>query len=101
MSVDLEVSNHDRFSARQTTRLKKAREISADTGDPGEAHNQAALPAATRHSVEQITGALWRIGEGAYGRCAKCGLPIPVERLEVLPTHSSARRADRSTTGED
>ena len=60
-------------------------EMSADTGDPGEAHNQAALLAATRHTLEQITGAVRRIAEGTSGRCEKCGTPIPVERLEVRP----------------
>lgn len=95
MSIDIKVTDHDHLSAlraslseefaRQTARLKELSEINADTGDPSEAHNRAALLAATRHSLEQITGALRRIAEGEYGRCAKCGDPIPVERLEVLP----------------
>ena len=37
-----------------TARLKALSEITADTGDPGEAHNQAALIAATRQSLGQI-----------------------------------------------
>lgn len=95
MNVDIEVSDHGRFAALraslneefalQTARLKELTEISADTGDPGEAHNQAALLAATRHSLNQITVALRRIAEGTYGRCEKCDTPIPAERLEVLP----------------
>ncbi|GIF01045.1 TraR/DksA family transcriptional regulator [Paractinoplanes rishiriensis] len=95
MSVETEVSDQGRFAglraslseefAVQTARLKELTEISADTGDPGEAHNRAALTAATRHSLEQITGALRRIAEGSYGRCAGCEDAIPAERLEVLP----------------
>jgi RNA polymerase-binding transcription factor DksA len=95
MSVDIDVSDQGRLTslraslsedfAVQTARLKQLTEISADTGDPGEAHNRAALVAATRRSLEQITGALRRIAEGSYGRCEKCGNPIPGERLEVLP----------------
>ncbi|MET0522141.1 MAG: TraR/DksA C4-type zinc finger protein [Jiangellaceae bacterium] len=95
MSVDIEVSDHNWQAglratlseefAVQTARLKELTEISADTGDPGEAHNRAALLAATRHSLEQITGALRRMAEGSYGRCEKCGNTIPAERLEVLP----------------
>ncbi|MFG1676162.1 TraR/DksA family transcriptional regulator [Micromonospora sp. NPDC049282] len=95
MSVDMEVSDQGRLAglraslsedfAAQTTRLKELTEISADTGDPGETHNRAALVAATRHNLEQITGALLRIAEGSYGRCEKCDSPIPAERLEVLP----------------
>jgi DnaK suppressor protein len=95
MSVDIDVSDQGRLAALraslseefavQTARLKELTEISADTGDPGEEHNRAALVAATRHSLEQITGALLRIAEGGYGRCAGCADPIPAERLEVLP----------------
>ncbi|MEU7902678.1 TraR/DksA C4-type zinc finger protein [Actinoplanes sp. NPDC049118] len=95
MSVYTEASDHDRFSslraslsdefARQTARLLELRKTARSTGDPGEAHNQAALLAATRHSLEQVTGALRRLAEGSYGLCEKCGAHIPVERLEVLP----------------
>jgi DnaK suppressor protein len=95
MSIDIEVSDQGWLAglraslseefAVQTARLKELTEISADTGDPGEAHNRAAMTAATRHSLEQITDALQRIAEGNYGRCEKCGHPIPAERLEALP----------------
>ena len=95
MSVDIKTSDHGRLGelraslseqfALQTARLKELTEISADTGDPGEAHNQAALLAATRHNLEQITGALRRIADGTYGCCEQCGSEIPAERLEVLP----------------
>jgi DnaK suppressor protein len=80
----LHASLTEEFRA-QSARLKELTELTADTGDPGEAHNQAALLAATRHSLERITGALRRIADGTYGRCEKCDTPIPVERLEVLP----------------
>jgi DnaK suppressor protein len=95
MSINTEISDHGRFAALraslseefalQTARLKEFTEINADTGDPGEAHNRAAMLAATRQSLEQITGALRRIAEGTYGRCRTCAGPIPAERLEALP----------------
>ena len=95
MSVDIQTPDHGWFAgvqaslseelAVQTARLKELTEISADTGDPGEAHNRAALALATRQNLEEITGALRRIAEGSYGRCKACDLPIPVERLEVVP----------------
>ncbi|MEU5940083.1 TraR/DksA C4-type zinc finger protein [Micromonospora sp. NPDC047548] len=66
----------------QTARLTQ---LTADTGDPGEAHTRGALIAATRQSLEHITGALRRIAEGRYGICERCAAPIPQERLEVLP----------------
>ncbi|MFI7542344.1 TraR/DksA family transcriptional regulator [Actinoplanes sp. NPDC049599] len=95
MSLDMHVTDPNRFAAvraslseefaLQTARLKEFTEINADTGDPGEAHNRAALLAATRQALEQITGALRRIAEGTYGHCEKCGAAIPAERLEALP----------------
>jgi DnaK suppressor protein len=66
----------------QSSRLTQ---LTADTGDPQQAHTQAALVAATRQSLEQITGALRRMAEGRYELCDKCGGAIPVERLQALP----------------
>jgi DnaK suppressor protein len=60
-------------------------QLTADTGDPGEAHTRSALMAATRQSLNQISDALRRIAEGRYGTCERCAGPIPRERLEVLP----------------
>ncbi len=36
--------------------------------------------------LRQIDGALRRIAEGTYGYSEVSGKPIPIERLEVLPT---------------
>jgi DnaK suppressor protein len=95
MSVDIQTSDHGWFAgvqaslsedlAVQTARLKELTEISADTGDPGEAHNRAALALATRQNLEEITAALRRIAEGSYGRCKACDVTIPVERLKAVP----------------
>jgi RNA polymerase-binding transcription factor DksA len=35
--------------------------------------------------VREIDTALARIDDGAYGTCARCGRPIPEERLEAVP----------------
>ncbi|MCO1593962.1 TraR/DksA C4-type zinc finger protein [Micromonospora sp. RHAY321] len=82
--ADLRASLADDF-ATQTARLRELTELNADTGDPSEAHHQAALLVATRRNIEQITGALSRISDGTYGACEKCRQSIPAERLEVLP----------------
>ncbi|KWV32759.1 TraR/DksA family transcriptional regulator [Micromonospora rifamycinica] len=71
----------DQFAV-QTARLT---ELTADTGDPAEAHTRAALLAATRQSLDHLAGALRRLAEGSYGRCERCQVAIPAERLEVLP----------------
>jgi len=39
--------------------------------------------------VHQIDRALERIDAGNYGLCEQCGTPIPVARLEAVPTASS------------
>jgi RNA polymerase-binding transcription factor DksA len=48
-------------------------------------------PVATRRAagmlstIDEIDAALDRISDGTYGRCAHCGVAIPIERLEVRP----------------
>ncbi|MEU4217411.1 TraR/DksA C4-type zinc finger protein [Actinoplanes sp. NPDC026623] len=95
MSVETNVPDHGHFAqmraslsaefAMHTARLTEFTQLDADTGDPGEAYQRAALLAVTRRALEQITGALNRIAEGTYGRCEKCGTSIPAERLQLLP----------------
>lgn len=36
-------------------------------------------------SISDIDHALEKIDEGSYGRCDRCGEPIPEARLEALP----------------
>ncbi|SCL31365.1 transcriptional regulator, TraR/DksA family [Micromonospora rhizosphaerae] len=79
--TELRTTLTNEFEA-QTAQLTQ---LTADTGDPAEAHTQAALIAATRQSLEQISDALRRIADGSYGSCEKCGGQIPPARLEVLP----------------
>lgn len=43
-------------------------------------------------TLEAARAALARIGDGTYGSCAGCGEPIPVERLQAVPS------ADRCVT---
>jgi DnaK suppressor protein len=38
-----------------------------------------------RRDLEAIERAAQRLAEGTYGRCLRCGEPIPAERLEALP----------------
>ena len=67
--------------AEHRTRLTQ---LTADTGDPGEAYTQRALIGATRQSLDEIAGALERLAEGRYGICEECGGSIPRERLQIL-----------------
>ena len=41
-----------------------------------------------RRTLAQINAALDRFDDGSYGTCTGCSNPIPVERLEAMPTAS-------------
>jgi DnaK suppressor protein len=45
----------------------------------------AALLAAARHDLAEITAAQARVAAGTYGTCERCGRPIAPERLEARP----------------
>jgi YteA family regulatory protein len=45
-----------------------------------------ALTELLEHQLEKTEAALRRIDEGTYGKCAECGEPIPLERLQALPS---------------
>ncbi len=46
----------------------------------------AALVVQVRGHLAEVDAALARLDEGTYGRCARCGRPIPEARLEARPT---------------
>ncbi|MBN9107153.1 MAG: TraR/DksA C4-type zinc finger protein [Pseudonocardia sp.] len=43
------------------------------------------LLAGARRDLEAVERAERRLAEGTYGRCVRCGRPIPAERLDALP----------------
>lgn len=45
-----------------------------------------ALVRRAEERLGEVAGALARLEQGTYGRCARCGRPIAAERLEVRPT---------------
>ncbi|SCE99797.1 TraR/DksA family transcriptional regulator [Micromonospora mirobrigensis] len=46
----------------------------------------AALLAGAHRRVAELDEALARLADGSYGRCERCGQPIPAERLAVRPS---------------
>jgi RNA polymerase-binding transcription factor len=44
------------------------------------------LAARQPHLIQYIDAALRRIENGTYGQCVRCGKPLHVERLKVMPT---------------
>ena len=59
---------------------------SASTTEEIETH--AALIAREEDKLKYLDEALVRLAGGKYGKCLKCGEPIPLERLRVLPCAS-------------
>ncbi|HEY8741639.1 MAG TPA: TraR/DksA C4-type zinc finger protein [Chloroflexota bacterium] len=46
---------------------------------------EIAIDNSLRGMIDQIDHALERIANGTYGKCERCGKPIPLPRLEALP----------------
>jgi DnaK suppressor protein len=49
----------------------------------------AALLAEARQRVTDLDAALDRVATGTYGRCERCGEPIPPARLAARPTSTT------------
>ncbi|MFF3987010.1 TraR/DksA family transcriptional regulator [Streptomyces sp. NPDC001797] len=52
----------------------------------------AALLSQAREHLNDLDRALERLERGDYGRCERCGEPIPTERLEVRPAAETCVR---------
>lgn len=64
-------------------------ELTRQSGEP-ERHGidrdtLVTLMTSSRQAIAEITTALRRMADGDYGRCERCRVDIPVERLEILP----------------
>jgi DnaK suppressor protein len=58
----------------------------ADRGHSTEERSRViSVVRALRSNLHDVERALAKIGSGTYGRCERCGDPIPIERLEALP----------------
>lgn len=59
----------------------------ADTGDELlERSKDLAIKSMVKQRLADIDSALERMDDGRYGICQNCGRPIPLERLQALPT---------------
>lgn len=56
-----------------------------DANDTAEQETMLTLQHNIQRELEQVNQALARLENGTYGRCANCGRPIPVARLEARP----------------
>lgn len=69
--------------ARQATDVWDFKDAAAEEWDA--TLDEAELAQAARER-DEIVAALRRIREGTYGDCLECGRPIPVHRIEAVPT---------------
>lgn len=71
---------------RHTDELTRLTMHGTDPEDNGlDPQTLAALIDSTRQALADTTEALKRMADGAYGRCERCQVDIPAERLEILP----------------
>jgi RNA polymerase-binding transcription factor DksA len=76
----LALEEQRRFRLEQLTAL-------AGAPDSDDVHDQVSeiLRAGAVSALTEVEHALHRLRVGSYGRCARCEVEIPLERLEILP----------------
>lgn len=73
-----------RLVHERTSRLAQIAAIE-ESAPPGADALAAAQISGIRQVLTEIEAALARLDAGTYGDCRRCGKPVPVERLEILP----------------
>jgi DnaK suppressor protein len=59
----------------------------------------AALLEQAHDQLAQVDSAIERLDAGQYGRCERCGQPIPAARLAARPTASTCIRCASGASG--
>ena len=77
----------DEQMAAATATLQELRDTVSLTDPDMQAPLMTALHAldAAEHASIDVSDALKRLAAGSYGRCARCEVAIPAERLELRP----------------
>jgi DnaK suppressor protein len=70
---------------REGSPYGKKEEEAAETA---EIENRLAIEKRLLEQINDIESALNKFGNGTYGVCEKCGQPIAIERLEIIPQAS-------------
>ena len=80
---------------QRSFRVEQIGEVEVDAAEALAAGDDARLQVtrslfmAAEAALQEINAALARLDHGTYGTCERCHQPIPIERLEVLPTSRS------------
>ncbi len=83
------------FRIHQLQRLDEVRPDPTTDHARNEVHR--ALREAARSTLGETEAALFRIQQGTYGRCPRCGETISIERLRALPMAPLCGRCQRAT----
>ena len=84
-----EMNRDDRDSQSETTGENAYRDHMADQGSATfERELDLTFEENEREELEEVRSALARMDEGTYGTCERCGVDIPAQRLEAVPTAS-------------
>jgi RNA polymerase-binding transcription factor len=87
---------HERLAEQRQFRIEQlallgdpidSRDSTPAVAHPGGEHRQiaTALVDGARRALADIETALYRMRTGRYGMCLRCGAPIPLERLRLIP----------------
>jgi RNA polymerase-binding transcription factor DksA len=87
---------HERLEEQRQFRIEQlamlgdpvdSRDVTPAAVHPVDEHRQiaTALVDGARRALADIETALYRMRTGRYGMCLRCGAPIPLERLRLIP----------------
>ena len=80
---------------QRSFRVQQIEEVQVDAAEALAAGDEARLQVTrslfmtAETALHETNAALARLDAGIYGTCERCHQPIPIERLEVLPTSRS------------
>lgn len=82
-----EIDRLERASLSEVSGENVDRDHMADQGSAAfEREFDMTLEENERFELDELRAALKRFDDGTYGTCTRCGIDIPTERLEAVPT---------------
>jgi DnaK suppressor protein len=88
-AVRTELEQQRNFRVEQIEEVEVHAAEALAAGDDARLQVTRSLFMAAEAALQEINAALARLDHGTYGTCERCHQPIPIERLEVLPTSRS------------
>jgi len=86
-------------AAGESSHATEVRDFKDSAANESDAALDNAELAQVARERNDVLAALRRIGDGSYGDCLECGRPIPVHRIEALPTAALCAECKRLREG--